>query len=623
MAIQTPDLSCVSLSGGFWDHWIETLRTVTLPSQYRHLQDTGRIAALDPDHAPGDATAHHKFWDSDIGKWMEAAACSLATHPDPVLEGQLESLIAQFGRLQCKDGYLNSWFTKVYPDRRWTNLRDDHELYCAGHLMEAAIAHQRATGRTDFVRIMTAYADLIAKTFGTADDQRRGYPGHEEIELALIKLFELTGEEKYWNLAAYFIDERGSQPHYFETEANERGDAHTVRWGGHEYFQAHVPVRKQNIATGHAVRAMYLYSGMTDIGSHKGDRELAQAIEALRDNVCNKQMYITGSVGAAGHGERFTFDYDLPEETSYCETCAAIGLVFWNHRLLKACGEGRFADVMERALYNGVLSGISLTGDRYFYVNPLASIGNHHRQDWFGCACCPPNMARLLASLGQYVYSEGEDAWVHLFVNSTAQLKVGGVEMTLNQETNYPWEGAVRIGVSPHAPLKCGINVRLPGWCDSVGISINGEALDVTTIARKGYAHIDRTWRAGDIIDIDIPMPVERIYTNTQVRMANGKVALQRGPIVYCLEEVDIGVRPLNRISLSMDAPLTARFQNDTLGGVTVVSGECIVQADGREALYGPERPETTTIPFKAIPYYAWDNREAGHMQVWLRESDR
>ena len=621
MSLKTPDLSNVTFGGGFWGPRIETLLTVTLPTQYKHLEDTSRIAGLDPTHAAGDPASRHKFWDSDIAKWMEAAACSLSTRKDSDLEQKLESLITALGSLQCADGYLNSWFTSVYPDRRWTNLRDDHELYCAGHLIEAAIAYQKATGRTKFVEIMIRYVDLIAEVFGSGIDQRPGYPGHEEIELALVKLFEVTGDEKHLNLARYFIDQRGKQPHYFGIEADDRGDDHNAPWGGHEYFQAHIPVRKQNTAIGHAVRAMYLYAGMTDIWALTGDRGLEQAVRALWDNVCSKQMYLTGSVGAAGFGEKFTFDYDLPEETSYCETCAAIGLVFWNQRLLNHEGDGRYADIIERALYNGVLSGISLQGDRYFYVNPLATTGTHHRQEWFGCACCPPNIARLLASLGQYVYSEGRDAWVNLYATGTGVLNLDGGQMTLAQETSYPWNGSVKITVSVEDKIETGINLRLPGWARNITIEINGDQVEISKVERKGYAHLDRIWESGDVITIEMPMPVERVYANPQVRMSNGKVALQRGPIVYCLEETDNEVSPLSRIAIPPESDITSEHQGSMLGGVTVLSGEAVVFLDGGDSLYTTSRPEHTTLQFKAIPYYAWDNREAGHMQVWLREA--
>jgi DUF1680 family protein len=622
MSITTPELKRIRISDDFWAPRLETLRAVTLPTQYQHLETTGRLAALDPDHKPGDPDSHHKFWDSDIAKWMEAAAYSIATQPDPELEDNLQRTVDALGRLQCEDGYLNNWFTKVYPEKRWTNLRDDHELYCAGHLIEAAVAHHRTTGRSDFLDIITRYVDLIDSVFGQGEHQKHGYPGHEEIELALVKLFHVTHDRKHLDLARYFIDERGRHPNYFAEEAKQRGDNPDSQWGGLGYYQAQLPVRKQNIAEGHAVRAMYLSAGMTDIWSHTGDKSIDQAVAALWENVCTRQMYLTGSVGAAGHGERFTFDYDLPEETSYCETCAAIGLVFWNHRILGNTGDRRYGDVIERALYNGVLSGISLSGDRYFYVNPLASLGDHHRQDWFGCACCPPNIARLLASLGQYVYSEGEDAWIHLFVSGSGQLAVGGHTITLTQKTHYPWDGAVRIGVEVDGSVTCGINVRLPGWCREVGLVVNGEAVDVEAIDRKGYAHIDREWRSGDVIEIELPMPVERVYANPCVRMANGKVALQRGPIVYCLEGTDNNISPLNRIGLPRSASISTEHQSDLLGGVTTLSGECFVASTGVDALYSQDSPTVTGHAFTAVPYYAWDNREAGHMQVWLRESD-
>jgi DUF1680 family protein len=619
--IRPPDLLRIQISDRFWSPRLEILRNVTLPSQHQHLLDTGRIAALDPEFAKGDSAKHHKFWDSDIAKWMEAAAYSISTHPDPVLEGHLDKLISAYDKLQCDDGYLNSWFTKVYPDRRWTNLRDDHELYCAGHLLEAAIAHQAASGKTEFLDVVTRYVDYIGETFGYGEGKRRGYPGHEELELALAKLFEITRERRHLDLAMYFVDERGSLPHFFDEEAVLRGDSNGIPWGGHEYYQAHLPVRKQNIAAGHAVRAMYLYAGMTDLFSITGDKALEQAVRLLWDNVCNKQMYVTGSVGAAGHGEKFTFDYDLPEETSYCETCAAIGLVFWNYRLFRHYGEGRYVDIIERALYNGVLSGISLTGDQYFYVNPLASIGKHHRQDWFGCACCPPNIARLLASLGQYVCSEGDAAWVNLYCAGRSELAIGDSRVVLNQETEYPWDGNVRIGLDVSGSGTFGINLRLPDWCKHPSITLNGTSIDLDQVSRNGYAHIDRGWKTGDTIEIQFPMPVERVYANPRVRMAAGKVVLRRGPLIYCLEETDNDITPLSRISLPVDAEITTHHDHDLLGGVTTLSGSCLIDSSDDSVLYSGEQPKASPQTFTAIPYYAWDNREPGFMQVWLREA--
>ena len=604
----------VRIEGGFWGERQEVNRSVTLPSQYEQLRKTGRLDGLDPKHGE-----HHKFWDSDIAKWMEAAAYSLTTHPDAELEARLEEIVERFARLQCDDGYLNSWFTSTCPEKRWTNLRDDHELYCAGHLMEAAVAHCQATGKRHFVDMICRYADYIDSVFGRDGSQKRGYPGHEEIELALVKLHGATRRRHYLNLARYFIDERGRRPHYFDLEARARGEEAGQR--AHDDRQAHLPVRQQDRATGHAVRAMYLYCGMADMARLDGDAELMQALQSLWHNVCLRQMYITGSVGSSSQGECFTTDFDLPDESSYCETCAAIGLVFWGHRMLNMFGEGTYGDVVERALYNGVRSGVSLSGDRYFYVNPLASSGGHHRQEWFGCACCPSNVSRLVASLGQYLYSGGDAVWVHLFASSRAELDVAGMKVKLIHKTEYPWRGMVRIEVRPEGDQEFPLNVRLPGWCRQVTLRLNGEELDPAAATRGGYIRLSRSWSPGDTVEMDMDMPPERVRAHPAVRMANGKVALQRGPLVYCLEEVDNPVTPLSRIALPSAATLECRHSGDLLGGVTVIESEAVaLSANGWEdRLYSAAATESDPCRITAIPYYAWAERREGQMLVWLR----
>ncbi len=605
---------------GFWGARLDTNRQRTLPSQHAQLAATGRIAALDPDHRPDDPRARHIFYDSDLAKWLEAACYSLSVHADAVLARQVEELIAAFGRLQRADGYLNSWFNIVCPEKRWRNLRDEHELYCAGHLMEAAVAHQQATGQGHFLAMLCRYADHIAAVFGRAPGQRRGYPGHEEIELALYKLYRATGQTRYLDLSRYFIDERGqSPPHYYDVEARARGEE--PRGAPYDYCQAQAPVRAQDRAVGHAVRAMYLYSGMADIARHDADEGLLQAGLRLWENVVHRQLYVTGSVGASGQGERFTTDYDLPEETAYCETCAAIGLVFWAQRLLNMYGEGRFADVMERALYNGVLAGVSLSGDRYFYVNPLASRGDHHRQEWFGCACCPPNIARLLASLGTYAYSEGQAAWVHLYAAGGAELEVEGGTVRLDVATEYPWEGAVAIRVDPGRAREFALCLRLPGWCRQAGLRVAGEEVPVERVTRDGYARLRRTWQPGDLVELELAMPVERVWAHPAVRMANGKVALQRGPLVYCLEEADNPFVPLARLALPASAELRRVRRPDLLGGVDTIEGEALVAevADWQETLYRTRPARTQAVRIAAVPYCAWDNRAPGQMLVWLR----
>ena len=554
-----------------------------------------------------------------------------------MLDDLLDEVIALIASAQQPDGYLNTHFTAVEPDKRWRNLRDCHELYCAGHMIEAGVAHFQATGKRSLLDVVCRYADMICHAFGKGAGQIPGYCGHEEIELALVKLYHATGEQRYLRQSEYFVNERGQQPIYFEIERLRREglsdpfDAYFasvgMKWDP-TYCQAHMPVREQRQVTGHAVRAMYLYSGMADIANETGDEDLLEACEALWEDVCLRKMYVTGGIGPSRHNEGFTSPYDLPNETAYAETCAAVGLAFWNHRLLQFNCDGRFADVIERTLYNGTISGISLDGKRFFYENPLASQGNRHRQDWFDCACCPPNLARLLASLGTYIYSQGEgEAAVHLFVQGRGELKIGGQAVVLRQETRYPWEGTVKIDVTPEDPAVFGLKLRLPGWCRSARLSVNGEAMDYSSLLERGYICLQREWKAGDQVLLELDMPVERVYAHPDVRKDAGQVALQRGPVVYCLEEVDQPA-PVHLICLPKEATLEARFEPDLLNGVVTLTSPALAveESDWDKSLYRNTPPRLSAIMLKAIPYYAWDNQSperpvTGPMQVWIQEA--
>ncbi len=462
----------VKIDDDFWGPRIRGNAQTSLYSQFKNLKDTGRLHAFKLDWKPGDEPVPHEFWDSDVAKWVEGACCSMSVNPYPKIEEMIDEVVDLIVSAQQTDGYLNTHFTTVEPDKRWTNLRDMHELYSAGHLMEAAVAHYRATGIRKFLDAVCRYADYIDSVFGT--EKKRGYCGHPEIELALVKLYEATGNERYLKLSDYFVEERGWQPHYFDIEAAGRGEEvdnveslpRHLRSDLHAYAQADMPVREQTRVAGHAVWAMYFYSGATDIASIKGDESLFRVLKMLLDGLITKRMYVTGGIGPSRHNEGFTTDYDLPNQTAYAETCAAIGLILWCHRMLRYRLNGRYADVLERALYNGSISGVSLDGSRYFYENPLASDGAHHRADWFGCSCCPPNILRLIASLGGYIYSHTDrDVVVHLYVQSEAELELGDKAITIRQETNYPWDGAVRITVGVEAPRKFAISLRIPGWC--------------------------------------------------------------------------------------------------------------------------------------------------------------
>jgi DUF1680 family protein len=632
-------LQSISIAGGFWGLRIERNHTATIPAVYEQLKQTGRIDAwklvwsenAQPNPAP------HYFWDSDVAKWIEAAAYSLATHPDETLEARVDAVIALIEPAQQRDGYLNIHFTAIKPEERWQNLRDHHELYCAGHLIEAAIAYFEATGKHKLLDILIRYADHIDRRFGPNESQVRGYPGHQEIELALVKLYRVTGEARYLRLAKFFIDERGQQPHYYDIKARERGEDPASFWAKtYEYNQSHIPVREQVEAVGHAVRGGYMYAGMADVAIETGDETLKKTCKRLWRNLTQRRMYVTGGVGSTNQNEGHTFDYDLPNETGFAETCASIALVFWAHRMLQLEPDGQYADVMECALYNGFLSSTSHDGRRFFYANPLAaypgvsprgatpgSREHYRRQEWYTCACCPPNIARLLASLGQYIYSTGRDEiYVHLYVQSTASTKLGERVVQIEQTTDYPRSESVHLAVRPNEPAQFTLALRVPGWCCRAMLKINGEALDVAAVMENGYAKVNRMWHPGGQIELTLPMEVKRIKAHPSVRQNVGQVALQRGPVVYCIEEIDNGP-DLASIILPRDAELTATFDADLLGGAVVITGKALRATiqNWEDRLYRASRPtEMERVPLKAIPYSLWANREPSEMRVWIRE---
>ncbi len=614
----------VTIDDPFWSPHLQVNRENTLPQVYQFCKETGRIDALRLNWKPGMEPIPHIFWDSDIAKWIEAASYSLATHPDPALEARVDEVIDLLVEAQQPDGYLNTYFTAVEPTKRWTNLRDWHELYCAGHLIEAAVAHFQATGKRTLLAVMCRYADYIASVFGTEPGKKRGYPGHEEIELALVKLYRVTGEKRYLHLSQYFVDERGQQPHYFDKEARLRSDDPIAyHHKTHEYSQSHVPVREQHEVVGHAVRAMYLSSAMADLARELHDQSLFDADQRLWDNLSTTRLYITGGLGSSRHNEGFTTSYDLPNETAYAETCAAIGFVFWNHRMLQLDCAARYADMLERSLYNGVLSGVSLDGHKFFYENPLASLGRHHREHWFRVACCPPNIARLLASLGQYIYAVNDmDLAVHLYIQSTAQATIAGNSVTVRQETTYPWHGNIALRLSMDKPTRFGLRLRIPGWCQNAKLSVNGAVFEIDRHLEQGYVRVERVWQADDRIELELLLSIKRMYAQPDVRQDAGCIALQRGPLVYCLESIDNGV-PLHRVILPREAELTSQFEPAVLGGVTIIHGRALIEddSDWTGSLYRAWPSLRLLGAITAIPYYAWDNRAPGEMRVWLRES--
>jgi DUF1680 family protein len=620
-------LTDVTVDDRFWRPRIETNRSVTVPIEYEQCRKTQRIKALKLGWKPGMPNQPHHFWDSDIAKWIEAAGYCLAATPDRKLERLCDRVIDSIEAAQQPDGYFNIRFTVVDPQNRWKNLRDCHELYCAGHLMEGAVAYYEATGKRKLLDAMCRYADYIGKVFGPRRGQKRGYPGHEEAELALVKLYHATGERRYLKLSKYFVDERGRRPHYYDIEAKARGDDLSKYWAGtHEYTQSHLPVREQTEVVGHAVRAFYLYSGMADIAGETGDAELLAACRRLWADAAEHKLYVTGGVGPSHRNEGFTRKYDLPNESAYAETCAAIALVFFAHRMTQIEADAKYADVMERALYNGTISGVSQDGTRFFYENPLAAappVGaaarEPRRREWFGCACCPPNIARMIASLPQYACSASASAaYVHLYLASTAGVEIGGRKLALSQQTDYPWDGEVKLTVGLDRPGTFALMLRIPGWCRRYKLTVNGKRLKAPVV--KGYARIRRPWADGDVVTLLMDMPIERIVAHPGVTADSGKVALQRGPLVYCLEQVDHAA-DVRAISLPDKAALTSRFDRKLLGGVVVIeaAGLAPAPAGWKGKLYRTAADQKhEPVKIKAVPYCLWDNRRPGAMTVWL-----
>lgn len=631
--IQSVALRDVQVADGFFSRYADLVREEVIPYQWEALNDripgaeksgclrNFRIAA---GQEAGEFTGM-VFQDSDIGKWLEAVAYSLTTHPDAALERTADEVIELLEAAQREDGYLDTYFIVKDPKNRWKCLRDCHELYCAGHLLEGAVAYWQATGKDRFLNVMRRYVDYIATVFGRGEGQMRGYPGHEEIELALCKLYDVTGEKKYLDLAAYFIDERGRDPKYFLEERKTRGDA--FHWEGNdaqgmEYFQSHAPVREQTEAVGHAVRAVYLYSGMADVAMRTGDEGLLEACRRLCRNIADKRLYVTGAIGSTYIGEAFTFDYDLPNDTAYAETCASVGLIFFMKRMLEADGAAEYGDMMERALYNTVLAGMAMDGKSFFYVNPLEVFpeadekdpSKRHvktvRQKWFACACCPPNVARLLADLGSYIYRrKGSAVTADLFIGSRLALP-GGAELI--QTSEVPFGGKVTFTLRG-AAQGFSLRVRCPEWAEGV---------TCTAPCRKenGYIAIQKDWQDGDSVTLVFGMEPRRIYANPLVRQDAGKVCLMRGPLVYCLEEADNGAN-LHLLRLPEGEPVEAVRGEGALFGMTLLraKGRRFVPHGSR--LYAPDRQgreEEARLTF--VPYFAWGNRDKGEMAVYVRE---
>jgi len=602
-------LDAVTIDDTFWAPRRRVNHAVTLPEQYAQLEQTGRLHNLRRAAGQEQGAFEGRFFnDSDVYKWLEAAAWVLATERDERLQAQVDDLIALIAAAQDADGYLDTYFTFARVPERWTDLAVMHELYCAGHLIQAAVAHHRALGRRDLLDVAVRLADHIVATFNPMG--RQGADGHPEIEMALVELSRDTGDERYRHQAQFFVDQRGQHPPTIS---------------GKEYHQDHAPVRAQHEVVGHAVRALYLYAGMTDLYAETGEQALWETLDTLWRNLQGRKIYITGGAGARHEGEAFGDDYELPNRRAYAETCAAIAHVMWAWRLLLVTGEACYGDALETALYNGVLSGISLDGETYFYENPLADRGNHRRQPWFGTACCPPNVARLLASLPGYVYTTSDKGlWVHLYATGTATAALTDVGVvTLRQQTNYPWDGEITLTIDPPDVALFSLFLRVPKWAEGASVTVNDEVIGAPV--RPGhYMEIRRQWAQGDVVRLTLPLAVRLLSSHPYVINNRDRVALVCGPLVYCVEAADHpGVDPWDLV-LSTDAAWRVAREPDLLGGIMVLRTEDARARvdDGWEGQlyrsFDTPSAATTRVPLTAIPYYVWANRDAGPMQVWL-----
>ena len=644
------DLHKLNVSDPFLGQYQQLVRDVVIPYQWDALND--RIPDTDPSHAIEnfriaaglqDGEFYGMiFQDSDVAKWLEAVAWSLCQKADPQLEKTADEVIELIAAAQCDDGYLNTWFTVKAPDERWTNLAECHELYCAGHMIEAAVAFFQATGKRRLLEVACRLANHIDDVFGPNEEQLHGYPGHPEIELALMRLYDVMQEPRYLALVNYFVEQRGTQPHFYDIEYEKRG--RTSYWHNHgpawmvqdkAYSQAHQPLAEQQTATGHAVRFVYLMTGVAHLARLSQDENKRQDCLRLWKNMTQRQLYITGGIGSQSSGEAFSSDYDLPNDTVYAESCASIGLMMFARRMLEMEGDSQYADVMERALYNTVLGGMALDGKHFFYVNPLevhpkTLAGNHiydHikpvRQRWFGCACCPPNIARVLTSLGHYIYTPRADAlYINLYIGNSVEIAVGDKTLHLHISGNYPWQEQVAITVHSPQPVSHTLALRMPDWCAAPLVTLNGEAVE--KIIHKGYLHITRGWQEGDSLELTFPMPVRRIYGNPLVRHLAGKVAVQRGPLVYCLEQADNG-EELHNLRLPKESVFTA------FAGEGIFAHNVLLQAEGvRQTVsdaaqhplwhydVSPAVSQSQTLTF--IPWFSWANRGEGEMRIWINE---
>lgn len=617
--LEPVSFSRVNITDNFWKPTMEMVATATLQACILQTEvKTPRIRNFEKvARKKGEKHEGIFYDDSDVFKALEAIAYSLKNHPDEAIEKKADEWIDKIAAAQLADGYINTYYTLGDFDKRWTDM-SMHEDYNGGHLIEAAVAYFDATGKRKLLDVAIKFADHFDGLFGPG--KKHWVTGHQELELALVKLFKATGNKKYLTLAHWLLEERGHR--------YARGYTWTD-WKDTAYAQDVIPVRDQKEITGHAVRAMYLYTGAADVAALTGDEGYMNAMKTVWEDVVYRNLYLTGGIGSSGRNEGFGVDYELPNEQAYCETCASVGMVFWNQRMNLMTGDSKFIDVLERSLYNGARDGLSLSGDRFFYGNPLASKGQHFRREWFGTACCPANIARLVASLGDYVYGvSGNALWVNLFVGSNTTIRFGKSDVPVTMETNYPWDGNVKLTVQPKSKLNFEMRLRIPGWARgeavpgdlfrfeetqsrSITLAVNGKPVSYTI--EKGYAVIKREWKKGDAVEWSLPMEVKRVVSRPDVKQNEDRVALQRGPLVYCVEGADNGNQAWN-ILVPDQASFSTTHRSDLLGGITTIEFQAPtvqVSEDGMSAT-------TEVRKITAIPYYAWCNRGQNAMQVWL-----
>ncbi len=590
----------VTIKDNFWSPRQEVNRSITVEHSFKMLEKAGNFLVMEL-AAAGKREGYQGllFTDSDLYKTLEGVSFTLATHPNKDLDRRMDDIIAKIADAQQSDGYLNTWFQVTRPEDKFKNLRDWHELYCAGHMFEAAVAHHQATGKKNFLNIALRYAELINQKFGPAG--KIAYCGHPEIELALVKLWKDTGDRKWFDLSRRMVENRGGS--YFAEEHKTPAE----RYDG-TYWLDDCPINTHAEIKGHAVRAAYLLSGATDIARETGNPDMIKMLKRVWRNATEKRIFVTGGIGPSGSNEGFTVDYDLPNMSAYQETCATIAMALWGHRMSLLFADSKYADTVETSLYNGLLSGISLKGDRFFYVNPLASMGNHHRSEWFGCACCPPNVLRTIAAIGGYAYATSDSSvYVNLFVGGTMKAKVGKQDIGFDVATNYPWSNTVTFIATK--PGNFALRVRKPGWC-------NAAKLSEKSTLEQGYYVVNKDWKKGDTLTVELEMPIEQILAHPMVKDDHGRAAVRRGPLVYCLEQVD-NTTPVDEIIIPQGASLKA-VQSPEMGGIVKIEAQANQAAnpDWERQLYQASpspKPVTATL----IPYGFWDNRKAGRMEVW------